>query len=269
MSKEDKTVMWYGFGPHNTPLVSGLFDMRDTAYSILSMYAYHLERVEDDFGPMGHEEFDRHLNMVMAIFNFPGGRLMRNFAHLVRGIGNLLHAIGKSVRHGLADYLERRAEKMPEGSKERSALLVTSSVVRFYDSKEAGEWARAARLRVVNMALEADLAKKVGEYQGSWTMRQIPHHTLLNKDGFPSKPEDALRFRLACIMATEVTGEIIAWHFAKHPAEQRFHELSERYLVHPWHQLKGAIDLDRLREVIDKSYGYRWPGQLHSPIAMR
>jgi len=243
------TMFWYGESPEKTPLVSALFDGRDTAYSLLQMFAKHLEKVDSGSG-------DRDmLDLAMAVFGFESGIFDKAAYKVFSGAKKVFNEIGERVRNFLADnIIELASEK--EGA-QKTALTSLSAVIRKYDSAEAKEWARAAKFRYAAYAMEQDMAKELIKQTPGKPI--LPHHSLIHKDYLFTNPESALRFRLAAHLATEVTTKLIIMHFSKNPDMKKYKAIAERHLIHPSIQIENRLlDRERLAKWIEKGYAIDW-----------
>src|SRR6185436_15280438 len=80
--KQDRTtlmndaILWYGPDPESTPLVSSLFDLKDTTFSLLHIYAAHLERTD------GAPQSDAMLDIAMSVFDVQGQKWIKGAWHL-------------------------------------------------------------------------------------------------------------------------------------------------------------------------------------------
>lgn len=251
-------VLWYGDTPGQTPLSSCRFLLTDTAYSLLMMYATHLERVSatglDNEG----------LDLAMAVFNVSHREAISRYFRVYKEFRHVFQTIGKHARTFLADRLVdmgRGADPLKKGM-----LDATASIVRKYDGAEATEWAQAGRLKYVAYTLQKDMAGELAGQGGGTPI--LPHHSLLCKDYLPGFQSDMLRFRLACLLATEVTTEFLMLHFSKKTlVKEAYWELASRYFVHPSQQMKTdnrlsppgpLLDENRLGIWINESLYGRW-----------
>jgi len=242
-------VLWYGGTPDLTPLSSCRFLFTDTAYSLLMMYATHLERISvtalDNDG----------LDLAMAVFNVPGKDVIGRFYKVYREVAGVLQTIGKMAREFLADRLLAMGTTADPTTK--GMLEATASIVRSYDSAEAGEWARAGRLKYVAYTLLKDMAAPLAKQDAAVPI--LPHHSLLCKDYPPGFVSDLLRYRLACLFATEVTTEILMMHFSKTtPEEHAYWDIAHRYFIHPSMQMQTDRRLNPVRPLLDEGRLNAW-----------
>jgi hypothetical protein len=260
-SPRKNAIMWYGPDPESTPLVSTVFDTKDTAYSLLNMYASHLVRVGR--GVSVSEEID----LVLSILDVSGTPMAEEAIRILiragEAVSKVLQAAGAGARAWLANYLEEAASRAGDA---KGALQTVASLLRAYDSKEAGEWARAGRLRYVAYALKCDIATSLLEQAPD--QQRLPHHTLLAKDHPVSAIDDMVRYQLASFFATELSAAILEWHFSSAPASiDRFDELCARWLAHPAVQLsKGVLKAADVSGIARHFFGQNWWG-LSNPAA--
>ena len=250
-------ILWYGETPEKTPLTPCLFLFKDTAYSLLMMYAMHLEKVGGK--PMDSES----LNMAMSIFNIPNQDVALKFFNVYEKFSGLLSGIGAKVRGFLVNRLREEAKKMPPDTREM--MEASAMVVENYSSAEAKEWAKAGRLKYVAYSLRKEMSLPL---QSQTTDSLIlPHHSLLHKDYMPGTLRDMLRFRLATLFAVEATTELVMMHFAKAaPKKEQFWGIVERYFVHPSTQIpnggSGAplMNMERMNRWLDEAIIGDWMG---------
>ncbi len=251
-------MMWYGDDPQSTPLTSCLFYPIDTVYSLLKIYAAHLERVDDQL--LNDEAF----NLVMAVFDIPGRVFLSKAWNVYETFRNALYAIGRAARNYLADELEKSAAGKSEQTK--GIMQACAAVIRRYDNAEAKEWAKAGRLKYVAYTFERDMAAKYDDQKPENPL--LPHHSLLCKDNVPSNFRDMLRYQLACMFATEVATKVIEMHFSKDtiPDETKFSdEIANKYFIHPSEQIdKQLIDVVSLNAWINKSHICSWTGLIQN-----
>ncbi len=222
-------ILWYGPSAAETPLVSTVFDGKDTAASLLKIYVAQLRRE-------GPAPTDDELSIALAVFDVPGRPIIEAAWSILKAARDVLDAIGRMARSWLADRIDAAAKT---GGAERPLLENAAALIRKYDSAEAAEWARAGRFEYVAHALARDLSTALDGQ--SATKRLLPHHTLLCKDNLPPTAEDRLRYSLACLLATEVCAEIIALHFAPGvPPPDRLARITAGWLVHPTDALDPA-----------------------------
>lgn len=229
-------VLWYGDSPEATPLVSALFDTNDTVFSLLHIYAAHLRRTDGkpQTGPM--------LDIAMAIFDIQGAPLIKAGWAVLEGIGNFFDAIGQGARSLLAKGLDSSANKAKD-SHVRDLMHSTAGLVRQYDSAKAEDWAKAGKLSFLARELQVQMLQGL-EGQTSANMR-LPHHSLLAKDHVEGEASGMLRFKLACLLATEVSTQMIVQHFtASEPGLDNYTEMADRVLIHPWQLLDNNPNLD-------------------------
>lgn len=247
------TILWYGPGPRHTPLTTCLFDTKDTAFSLLSMYASQLEIIDDDMIDL--DRFDR----ALSVFIPPSAKYLRTLANLGAEASNTLTGYGLKVREFLAEELLSLANK--HGGKNRMAQGLVgslSTLIDDYRSGEAKDWAKAGRLNYVANIFQKDIAEKF--FDQKTDRPQLPHHTLLCKDKMPDSSKDKLRFRLACVFAVEATTELLLMHFSKQvPDKKSFRGIRDRFFIHPSSQLsQEIIDSGILKTLIHESFIKDW-----------
>ena len=243
-------IIWYGKGPAETPLVSSVFDGSDTAYSLTKMYAAHLEDTET-------QSVDQS-ELAMALLYAPARPIARAAWQLYSAYRNLLQGISDVVRDWLARHLLGLRERAPEAA---SALEAAAAIVRGYSSREAGEWARAGRMRYVGSVIQRDLSRRLDGQTPA--QPKLPHHTLLAKDAPPGAPDDWIRYGLACAFATDVTAKVLEVHFAAPEPDPRFfaEKVAPRLLRHPAEQLalpKVPFEPGRIAKLAERALAGHW-----------
>jgi hypothetical protein len=254
------SIMWYGPDPESTPLVSSLFDLKDTTFSLLHIYAAHLERTD------GAPQSDAMLDIAMAVFDVQGQKWIKGAWKLVNTVQQAFSAVGRAARKVLADGIELLAKTQAGAASD--LLEATAMLVRKYDSKEAGDWARAGKLHYVGRTLQMELAAQLAGQRPD--QPRLPHHSLLAKDHVTDDLGGVLRFKLACLLATEVSADLLAWHFTKgEVTRDRWLANAQKRLVHPWRYVSSGIDVDNLAARVRATDGTaRWQRQMLSGLAV-
>ncbi len=252
-------AFWMNDTPAKTPLASCVFDKQDTAFSMLSLYARYLEAEKES------KTLDEHLDFLFSIIDVSGMPIspgvVRFFAQRIDDVRAFFNFIGQKAREALAGWLES------EGAHSKvygDAYKLGADLVRKYDSAEASDWAQAGRLRFlahsVHDGMGRGLARKLA--QDPKTAR-LPHHTLLSKDHPSSRPDEYLRFALACTLATEVSARVLMWHFTSkaEPTRNSWYEIRDAFLIHPSDQLgvDKVYSPVRIGELASRCLLAAWP----------
>ena len=246
-----KAVLWYGASPEETPFVSALFDSKDTIYSLLHIYTAHLVRTD------GKDQTEPALDLAMAVFDIQGAPLIKGAWELLDSVADVFRGIGQAARNFLATGIANAA--VGRDPTTRDLMETAAHLVRRYDSKEANEWARAGKIKFLARELQLQMA---GELDAQSAGRMLlPHHSLLAKDHVGDEAGGQLRFKLACLLATEVTAKVIEWYFSPGaPNLDVYRALSGSVLIHPWRLLEATPNFDqRLGERVRAADGSaRW-----------
>jgi hypothetical protein len=145
--------------------------------------------------------------------------------------------IGQAARSMLAAGIRSAAANKPP--QVHDLMLLSADLVQRYDSKEANEWARAGRLNFLARELQLHMAKPMTTQ--STTSMLLPHHSLIAKDHVGGEAGGQLRFKLACLLATEVSAKMLEWHFAATvPKLDDYDAIARQSLIHPWRFLQAA-----------------------------
>jgi hypothetical protein len=231
-------VLWYGDSPEETPFVSSIFDnSHDTVFSLLHIYAAHLRRTD------GKPQTEPMLDIAMAIFDIQGAPLIKAGWAILEGIGNVFDAIGRGARGVLASGLETAAAKASD-PKVSDVMHTTAGLVRKYDSQKANDWAKAGRLSYLARELQFQMVDQLAGQTSA--IKLLPHHSLLAKDHVENEASGQLRFKLACMLATEVSAQLVQRHFASAtPNVADYKQMADQVLIHPWQLLDKIPNLDK------------------------
>jgi hypothetical protein len=247
-------VMWYGASPVQTPLVSALFDTNDTIFSLLHIYSQHLVRTD------GKDQTEPALDLAMAVFDIQGAPLIKGAWEVLEAVEGVFSAIGRAARNLLASGIDTVAEGKDPATRE--LMHSAANLVRNYSSKEADDWAKANRLNFLSRQLEQQMLEELrGQTAGAM---QLPHHSLLAKDHAGDEAGGRLRFKLACLLATDLTAKVLEWHFQSGvPSLDDYRSLARTVMIHPWHLLQAAGNGDKIiaERVRDASLDVRWQNQ--------
>lgn len=248
-------VLWYGDSPEETPFVSALFDTNDTVFSLLHIYAAHLIRTD------GKPQTEPMLDIAMAIFDIQGAPLIKGAWAILEGIGNVFDAIGQGARNLLAAQLDKAANKA-SNDQARQVMHTTAHLVRRYDSAKAKDWAQAGQLNFLARELQVQMLQ---ELQGQTSAKMLlPHHSLLAKDHVEDEASGRIRFKLGCLLATEVSTKIIERHFStEKPNLADYDQMARRALIHPWWLLEQHPNFDQTLAPLVQKAGEndRWQDQ--------
>jgi len=249
-------IMWYGNSPEETPLVSTLFDKRDTTYSIMKIAAHHLENVETS--AKSEEQF----NLAISIFGFPEQKLLKTTYRTYSAVSSLFNEISSSVKKFFTSNLMSLMSKHPAA---HEAIEAYTRIFNNYKNAETKDWAQAGKFRYIEYCIKKDIASSYD--QQSVNKPLLPHHTLLHKDSLFDNAEDSLRFRLAAAMALQATTEILAEHFSENPSEDKLNTVLRHHMMHPSEQIKkGYLKMDSVSQFIQQAYGGKWTHSQQSMV---
>lgn len=230
-------ILWYGDSPEETPFVSSLFDTNDTVFSLLHIYAAHLRRTD------GKPQTEPMLDIAMAIFDIQGAPLIKAGWAVLEGIGNVFDAIGQAARSLLASGMEASADNASD-QKMRDLMHSTAGLIRTYDSQKAKDWAEAGQLSFLARELQSQMVLQLAGQTSA--VKLLPHHSLLAKDHVENEASGLLRFKLACMLATEVSAQLMERHFSSGtPNVDDYKQMADRVLIHPWQLLDNNPNLDK------------------------
>lgn len=248
-------VLWYGDSPQETPFVSALFDKNDTIFSLLHIYAAHLQRTD------GKPQTEPMLDIAMAIFDIQGAPLIKGAWAILEDVGNVFEAIGQGARNLLARGLDSAANRSTDPTT-RDLMHTTAHLVRHYDSQKANDWAQAGKLSFLARELQLQMLQ---ELKGQTSDKALlPHHSLLAKDHVEDEAGGRIRFKLGCLLATEISTKIIERHFAtEEPSLGDYDQMASQVLIHPWWLLEQHPNFDKaIAPLVQKAGGNeRWQDQ--------
>lgn len=221
-------MFWYGEDPGATPLVSTVFDTADTVCSLLEKYAEHLREA----GGLSEEDRDGYLDVAMSVLDLSGSRRLAIEAIIgvYEEIEETVASIGRAARRVLAGRLDDYARK--KGGAAGGRLATVARLVRRYDADEAREWKEAGGYDYVASSIFGDMLDELAARQEALSFA-LPHHALLRKDRPMDRSDHALRYGLACLLATESTARLLRWYFSADPALGKARAILDERLRHP------------------------------------
>ena len=245
---KDNAIMWFGNSPSATPLVSTLFDQRDTACSLLYMYTKQLENTTKESSQQ--DQF----NLAISVFGYPEKSILTTAYQSYAAVKKTFDEISSHVKTFFKKIAMDIISRNPQAEK---AMKAYTRIFENYSSAEARDWAEAGKIKYIEYSIKKDIAAKLKNQNKD--RRQIPNHSLLHKDHEFENPEDGLRFRIAAMMASRITTEIIAEHFSVNPSEEKINQMISKRLKHPSEQIqKNELNLEVLVQFIKSAYGAPW-----------
>lgn len=239
------TMFCYRESAAQTPLVSSLFVLDDTAQSLLRRFADHLLVLERE---LTKEEFeknlDEQLDLMMAVFDMSSTRVMGEVRKQFVAVKSALRELGREVRVFVANRLRSLGNTLVGA--ERDRCLFAANLLEGQSLKEAGQWAKAGKYRYVAYSIERRLAKELDYGATSVASRtfRLPHHSLLRKDKdehdvvVTTPVPHLLRYKLACLLAIDTVAQLIEWRMsAPKPDRAVAMGILERKARHPSIQL--------------------------------
>jgi hypothetical protein len=246
--KEDRIFFAYRNTVEATPVTSGVFEMMDTVWSMLSVYERHLLGQTT-----GAYDRDRMMSLVFSLVEFPRKDLVRFLTKTTLNFKELIDKIGRAVRGVAYDVaIDQLVKRFPE---REDALKDAGALLKSYDGKDASDWATAGRLGYLKNSIEEKLLDRYTGYDPTKPTIPLPNHTLINKDYQPHNANDMLRFDLACWMASRVTRDLLVAYFSGADYAAAVSVL-ERWLIHPTRYAKA--DLEPVAKTISNLHAGSW-----------
>jgi hypothetical protein len=251
-------ALWMNGSAAETPLASCVFDKQDTAYSMLKICARYLEKEKDP------KDLDQQLDFLFSIMDVSGApipvKAVQWLAGAVQTVRDAFNELGRFARRGVANYLEAKGEELGAANN-GDVFKLGADLMRKYDSAEASDWAQAGRLRylahAVNKGMGRGLARNLA---ADAKTPRLPHHTLLSKDHPSHRPDEQLRFALACTLATELSASVLMWHFGPAaPTRDGWKALRNDFMKHPSDQLGTVYSAEKLGSLATRCLIASWP----------
>lgn len=244
--------------PSATPVMTGRFDRIDTIAAILGIYRNGLVRPWSDLGAGGlggvhGDTNDLIFDVMFGTFSDrPYASGARSVVRTLLNADTAMEGVKEAVRKGalslFAEIAERFASAETKASIEEVKSLIASANVNVVK-----RYATVGRILCLEHVIERDLREQIRDAGRP----KLPHHTLLAKDRDVSHPEVRLAYKLACLLATEVTTELL-YHYAVGSSLDAVESLLHRYFRHPADYLEEPSIRAALRERTDRLYGGRW-----------
>lgn len=250
--------------PKKALVVTGRFDQVDTVASILKIYRQSLvPRWKDleDGGYQGERGKARDL-MVEVLFGTFSNEPFFSPAALqavktALQVNDFFEAVGDVVKNGAIAFFGGVAKLFADKAAKQSIDRVQDLLMAATDV-EARNFEKAGRLLYLERVIERHLEDKLGQDRGANGTRVLPHHTLLAKDQDVGQPECRLVFKLACLMAIDLTAEVLEVYLSGGDLGA-MEALLRRRIAHPMTILGDYPKIGKaLVKVVPKIYGERW-----------
>jgi hypothetical protein len=262
--------------PKASVVVTGRFDQVDTVASILKIYRDSLvPRWKDleDGGYQGERGKVRDL-MVEVLFGTFSNEPFFSPAALravktALEVNDFFDAVGDAVKKGAIAFFGGVAKLFADESATESINRVQDLLVAATDVG-ARDFEKAGRVLYLERVIEKQLLDKLERDRKANGARVLPHHTLLAKDQDVGQPECRLVFKLACLMAVDMTEEVLQLYLSGGDFKA-MEELLRRRIAHPVTILGDYPKIGKaLRNVVPRIYGERWwqVGQAPSAVVL-
>ncbi|MBU1412683.1 hypothetical protein KKC22_14320, partial [Myxococcota bacterium] len=198
----------------NTIVVPGRFDQMDTVASILKIYRENLVPRWEDLetgGYDGHAGKTRDL-MVEVLFgtfsNQPFAPAALATVKKAIGVSNFIASVREKIQRGAIEFFGWVAKKLCDSETEQAINQVQSLLLAANDV-QAKDYAKAGRIMYLEHVISKRLEEKLRNDRQVPGCKVLPHHTLLAKDQDVSHPECRLGFKLASLLAVDLTAQIL------------------------------------------------------------
>ncbi|PKN22259.1 MAG: hypothetical protein CVU65_15380 [Deltaproteobacteria bacterium HGW-Deltaproteobacteria-22] len=255
----------------NTIVVPGRFDQMDTVASILKIYRENLVTRWEDLetgGYDGHAGRTRDL-MVEVLFgtfsNQPFAPSALAAVKAATGVSNFIASVGDSIKSGAVRFFAWVAQKLTDDQRARAAISEVEGLLLAANDAKAKDYANAGRIMYLEHVISKRLEEKLRNDRLVYGCEVLPHHTLLAKDQDVSHPECRLGFKLASLLAVDLTAQILEQYLTGGDLTAIEKVLRAR-IVHPARLLDNTASAKALKDLIPTIYGERWWHAGNKPI---
>jgi len=249
--------------PKDAIVVTGRFDQVDTVASILKVYRENLVVRWNDLeagGYLGNRGKTRDL-MVEVLFgtfsNQPFTPRALGAIKKVFEVTDFLSEVGDRIKRGTISFFGWLAKKLTDRDAEESIDKVQDLLLAANDV-QAKDYAKAGRIMYLERVIEKDLLNKLEADRAKNSGKVLPHHTLLAKDQDTAQPECRLAYKIACLMAVDLTAQILEQYLLGKGALEVERVLAAS-IMHPSTQLTGNPQFSQaFYSRMPQLYGERW-----------
>jgi hypothetical protein len=261
----------YDSSVDNTIVVPGRFDQMDTVASILKIYRENLVPRWEDLeagGYRGQAGKTRDL-MVEVLFgtfsNQPFAPSALAAVKAATGVSNFIASVGDSIKSGAVRFFAWVAQKLTDDQRARAAISEVEGLLLAANDAKAKDYANAGRIMYLEHVISKRLEEKLRNDRLVYGCEVLPHHTLLAKDQDVSHPECRLGFKLASLLAVDLTAQILEQYLTGGDLTAIEKVLRAR-IVHPARLLDNTASAKALKDLIPTIYGERWWHAGNKPI---
>lgn len=248
--------------PSEATVITGRFDQVDTAASILKIYRENLVTRWDDLdagGYRGEKGRTRDLMIEVLFGTFSNQPFVPEALKVVKQVERVrdfFSQVGDWVTRGAITFFGWLAKKLCDKEAEQHIDRVQGLLLAANDV-QARDYSNAGRIMYVERVISKTLEDQLKSDRGKHGAKVLPHHTLLAKDHDVSQPECRLAFKLATLLAVDLTALVLERYLTGGGLAEIEAVLRER-IVHPARLLEDPETSNALAKVVPTVYGQRW-----------
>lgn len=248
--------------PAEMTVVTGRFDQVDTVASILGIYRKGLVPSWDAGEPGGGGAPGRPRDLMFEVLfgtfsNEPFAREALRAVKVASGVSDFFSAVGDWVTKGAIAFFGGVAKLLADAEAQEQITKVQGLLEAATDT-QARDYATAGRIQYVEQVIERYLRNRLEADRAKLGPRILPHHTLLAKDRDMVQPECRLVFKLACLLATDLTAEVLELYLTDGSREE-IEAVLRRRIRHPAEMLREEPHTRAaLQRLVPRIYGDRW-----------
>ena len=248
--------------PAQTTVVTGRFDQLDTVATILKMYRENIVTRLDDLDSGGFrgepgKARDLMLDVLFGTFsNQPFvPEAIEGLRKLVK-VSDFLEATKRKIKEGVIEFFGGVAKVLGDKKADQNidtvqGLLLAANAV------QARDYATAGRIMYLERVIQQRLQDEVETAKTKKNFQILPHHTLLALDEDVEQPECRLAFKIACLLAVDLTEKILETYLSGGNTADMERVLAER-IMHPTTLLNNGRINAGLAKTVAEVYGSRW-----------
>lgn len=253
----------FDFPVDKTIVVASRFNQMDTVASILKIYRENLVPSWGDLeaggyeGPAGKTR-DLMVEVLFGTFsNQPFAPSALATVKKTIEVSDFIARVGDSIKSGAVRFFAWVAQKLTDDQRARAAISEVEGLLLAANDAKAKDFANAGRIMYLEHVISKRLEEKLRNDRQVPGCKVLPHHTLLAKDQDVSHPECRLGFKLASLLAVDLTAQILEQYLTGGDLTAIEKVLSAR-IVHPATLLGNTASAKALKDLIPTIYGERW-----------
>ena len=199
--------------------------------------------------------------MVEVLFgtfsNLPFAADALKVVKTVMGVTDFLSKVGDQITRGAISFFGWVAKQLSDDSAKDGIDKVQNLLLAANDV-QAKDWANAGRIMYVERVIVKTLEDKLKSDIGRHGPKVLPHHTLLAKDQDTGQPECRLGFKIATLLAVDLTAQVLEQYLTG--GDMKAVEVVLRNRIrYPEMLLKDNPNIAAaFQNVVPTIYGERW-----------